>query len=260
VSSRCGECRTWSAGEESGPGDRPGARRAESAAARTRRAATKEQNGGREARRSGARVFQERAIAGTAGNAQPSWSARRRGSRPELERSRAARAGDRAVRNDEGVQRSGVCPRFAGGSVAPTPRGEPAVSRSEGPCGPSAGSEATGAEAEGGAGRSVSESGDERDTDPPAWRRLRAPRQPMGAAGSPPGWNTGAARARSARLPARVLQERRFVRATAPQRPPPAGSLSYRTERSGGGSRRRDGARDGAPCAARIFGDVANGD
>jgi len=80
----------------------------------------------------------------------------------------------------EGAQRlarSGPRDCCRGGSVAPTPRGEPAVSRSGGPCGPSAGSEATGAE-----GRSAAE----RDTDPPS-AAAEVMRKPKDGAGSPPG-------------------------------------------------------------------------
>lgn len=103
----------------------------------------------------------------------------------------------------------------------PDPVRPAAVSRSEGPCGPS---EATGAEAQGAepSGRAKR-----------AWRRpagsaaVEVPRQPEGGAGSPPGWNTAAPRRERQRTRARrgSYRSAAFVRETSRTGPPPAGSL-----------------------------------
>jgi len=129
-----------------------------------------------------ARVFQERA--------SPERSARRSGSRHELKRSRAVRAGDQAERNDEGVQRCG-----AGRAASHWPAGSPprlfwASPRFRAAGGHAALPSATQErEPRPMSERSVSESGDERRADPPRsfLAAVEARRQPMGAAGSPPG-------------------------------------------------------------------------
>jgi hypothetical protein len=124
----------------------------------------------RDAQRSGvcARVFQERAFAGTVGDAERKPS--------ELERSGGVRGGDQAERNDarSAAQR---CPRERA-VRRPDPLGaSPRFRRSEGPRGPSAATSGSGAE-----GR-PQRSGGSAHADPA--RRLRRSRQPNGRSGGP---------------------------------------------------------------------------
>jgi hypothetical protein len=118
-------------------------------------------------RSSCARVFSERAIAGTVGDAQ------RRPSEPE--QSGGVRGGEPSgAERAQRVARSGA--RSAGGS-SPRSRGaSPRFRRSEGPCGPS---EATQEPSRG--RRALARSA---RADPPRsfWLRLRHPREPTGAA------------------------------------------------------------------------------
>ena len=88
------------------------------------------------------------------------------------------------------------------------------------------------------------------------WRRLRRARHPAGRSGGPGLISAGAdvnavQRSGTERTTAtaRILSERRFVRATAPHTPPPGPTALHRTERSGGGSRRRD---SGSALARRV--------
>jgi hypothetical protein len=118
--------------------------------------------------------------------------------------------------------------------------------------------------------------GDQRERDSPTRRaaqsaataafvrRLRRARHPAGRSGGPGLTSAGAdvnavQRSGTERTTAtaRMLSERRFVRATAPHTPPPGPTATYRTERSEGGSRARDRPearrRTGARRAAWVF-------
>ena len=108
----------------------------------------------------------------------------------------------------------GLYPR---GIVALTPQGEPAVSQSEGPCGPS---EVTGGNVTEGRSRA------ERDTDPlPSSAAAEVVVAAQGRSGVPTGLSTPDAIASA--------NERTGARTVAPQAPQPVGLHSTGLERSG---------------------------
>jgi hypothetical protein len=113
----------------------------------------------------------------------------------------------RPCRRSSGAQRSGAgrAARLARGLAAQSLLGEPAVSRSGGPCGPPE--------------RDFRSASRGRRRQPPRRadpaRRLRRGGSRWAQRGPRRADLRRAARARSARLPARVLQERRFVRDTS---------------------------------------------
>jgi hypothetical protein len=128
-------------------------------------------------RRSGTQTARRRARSGTRRAAQRSFARGCSRSAPSPERSATAarnRLGGGAMpaasvqateRSGTTKERSAAVRSGRGRPNAPTPRGEPAVPASEGPCGPSAGSEATGAE-----GRSEAE----RARRPAGWAAVEA--------------------------------------------------------------------------------------
>lgn len=111
-----------------------------------------------------------------------------------------------------------------------------------------------------GAGLADPPRGTKRKRLPQFGRRLRRARQPAGRSGGP-GLNRRAPTCRSetkcsggTTATARILAERRFVRATAPHRPPPGPTALYRT---GGAQATEGGSRGhvsfaGVACAAWI--------
>jgi len=109
--------------------------------------------------------------------------------------------------HDAGVKRSGPRDCIRGGLVALTPQGEPAVSWSEGPCGPSGATSGRVTE-----GRSRAE----RDTDPlPSSAAVEVVAGAQGRSGVPTGLSTPDAIARAT--------ERTGARPVAPQAPKPVG-------------------------------------
>ena len=109
--------------------------------------------------------------------------------------------------HDAGVKRSGPRDCIRGGLVALTPQGEPAVSQSEGPCGPSEVTSGNVTE-----GRSKAE----RDTDPlPSSAAAEVVASAQGRSGVPTGLFTADAIASA--------NERTGVRTVAPQAPKPVG-------------------------------------
>ena len=125
---------------------------------------------------------------------------------PERSATGGVRAGTSGA-HDAGVKRSG--PRYCirGGWVAPTPRGEPAVSQSEGPCGPSEVTSGSVTE-----GRSVAE----HDTDPlPSSAAAEVVVGAQGRSGVPTGLATPDAKASA--------NERTGPRSFAAQAPQPVG-------------------------------------
>jgi len=142
--------------------------------------------------------------------------------------------------HDAGVKRSGPRDCIRGGWVALTPQGEPAVSQSEGPCGPSGVTSGNVTE-----GRSKAE----RDTDPlPSSAAVEVVAAAQGRSGVPIGLSTPDAIASA--------NERTGARAVTPQAPKPMGLDITGRSASGGGCRMRDGSA-GAQRAAWIIDDVA---
>ena len=137
----------------------------------------------------------------------------------------------------EAERPAGLYPR---GIVALTPRGEPAVSQSEGPCGPSEVTSGNVTE-----GRSEAQ----RDTDPlPSSAAAEVGAAAQGRSGVPTGLSTPDAIARDT--------ERTGVRTVAPQAPQPVGLDITGRSASGGGRRVRVSCA-GANCAAGGLKNVA---
>jgi len=125
---------------------------------------------------------------------------------PERSATGGVRAGTSGA-HDAGVKRSGPRDCIRGGLVALTPQGEPAVSWSEGPCGPSGATSGRVTE-----GRSRAE----RDTDPlPSSAAVEVVAGAQGRSGVPTGLSTPDAIARAT--------ERTGARPVAPQAPKPVG-------------------------------------
>ena len=143
--------------------------------------------------------------------------------------------------HDAGVKRSGPRDCIRGGLVAPTPRGEPAVSRELGAMRPPRRERSD---------RSRGQRTALRHADPPRLRRLRRGREPMGGAGSPPGTLR--------RTRSRTTVRRPVPRSFGAQAPARAGlhSTGRSDNESGGGCRVRVSCA-GANCAARGLENVA---